>query len=106
MDIFPPAQIQNEDSDGPTLQMTYELIEYAPVYEDTTEADVTKSNLGILNNLAAVTMAALPYVNTLDGITKVTASMCKIIETQRKCKKLSFGQVQSGGSKLSDFVLE
>lgn len=87
-------------------QMVYELEDFSPVREETSDKETTIYDLAVLNNHLAMHSAVLPYVRTIGSLCALSASACKLIETRRKVKKLPFGDPSGKGSGRTFEVLE
>lgn len=86
--------------------MVYELEEFIPVREETSDKETTTYDLAVLNNHLAMHSAVLPYVRTIASLCALSASACKLIETRRKVKKLPFGDPSGKGSGRTFEILE
>lgn len=87
------------------LILDYELEPFTPVSEEDSDKQTTASDLAILNNHLAMCSGALPHVRTVDSLCSLSSTVCKLIETRRRVKKLQLGD--NGSSKGRTFeVLE
>lgn len=84
----------------------YELEAFIPVSEPADDQETTRSDLAMLNNHLAMCNATLPYVRSLDGLCSLSSTVCKLIETRRRVKKLKLGDNGSKDSGKTFEVLE
>ena len=90
----------------PIIELSdYELEPFKAVEEPDDDKVTTTSDLGILNNHLAMCSAVLPNVRTVAGLCALSATVCKLIETRRKVKKLAYGNLGDKGGRTFE-VLE
>ena len=78
----------------PILELSeYSLEPFKPVEESDDDKTTTISDLVVLNNHLAMCSAVLPHVRTVTGLCALSATVCKLIETRRKVKKLAYGNL-------------
>lgn len=90
----------------PTLdnQIKYELEPFKPINEQDSDKEATVSDLALLNNHLAMCDAALSSVKTISGLCLLSATVCKLIETRRKVKKLSFGNSTPSSGRVFEVI--
>ena len=85
-------------------EINYELEAYQPILEQDNEQATTISDLSILNNHLAMCTAALPNIRTIGSLCMLSATVCKLIETRRKVKKLPFGDGNKGAGRVFEVI--
>jgi hypothetical protein len=73
------------------LLLDYELESFTAITEEDTDKQTTASDLAVLNNHLAMCSAVLPHVRTIDSLCSLSSTVCKLIETRRRVKKLQLG---------------
>lgn len=89
----------------PTV-LDYNLEEFVPINEESSERETTIADLAALNNHMAVCNGVLPYVRSIESLCTLSNTVCKLIETRRKVKKLEFGAPNGKGSGRTFEVLD
>lgn len=92
------AKVNPLTVEGALAKSNYELEAFTSIKETDDDRATTVSDLQILNNHLAVCNAILPGVMTIAGLCALSQVVCKLIETRRKVKKLSYGE-SAGSSK-------
>lgn len=85
--------------------LSYELEQFTPIREEDSDRNTTVSDLQLLNNHLSMCNAALPNVRTLAGLCVLSNTVCKLIETRRKVKKLSYGEPTASRSTQRAFEI-
>lgn len=75
----------------------YQIEVYTPIDEQHSDKETTESNLNVINNHLAMINGMLPHLKTIDSVFKSSLTAIKLIECQRKVKKLEYGKPQKGG---------
>lgn len=81
---------------------TYLLEPFIPIREEDEDKATTVSDLAVLNNQLAIMDAIIPGIMTLDGMIQISNTMCKLVETRRKVKKLAYGESLVKGGRVID----
>lgn len=69
------------------------------VSESDTDKITTQADLHLLNNMLGLCHAATFKVATIAGLCALSTTVCKLVETRRKVKKLAFGEPGKSGGK-------
>lgn len=86
-----PSEVQYDKSVKDLLG-TYELQPFvADITADSTHDQTAVADVNQLNNHLATAHALLPEIKTIQGFCALSVTVCKLIETRRKVKKLPFG---------------
>lgn len=95
-----PYDDDDEAENLPTLYSNSQvtLQPFQAIDEQSTDQQTTISDLAILNNHLAVCEAVIPRANTIAALCMLSATVCKLIETRRKVKKLAFGSNNNSSS--------
>lgn len=100
------ADIIPKMTDHVPAVLDYELQGFLPVDEAAGDKETTIADLAALNNHMAMCNGVLPYVRSIESLCTLSNTVCKLIETRRKVKKLEFGVVSGKGSGRTFEVLD
>jgi len=82
----------------------YELEQFTAIDEGHTEKETTVADLQHLNNHLAMCNGVLPQIKTIQSLCMISNTVCKLIETRRKVKKLPFGDPKGGGGQTIEIL--